>query len=220
MTKIQKIRQALEELSKKMGVASKIKEQSFFMKLIGKILFFNPGFMDTYITTMFGTVYYPERLLNDDFVYCMVQPHELVHAADMKKKPWLGVLYLFPQLLALLFFLSLLAISYSNWHLLWLLCVGFIAPIPSYWRKAVEMRGYAMTLAVTEWRYGQEGEKVQEKPPEGMHTYFTGPDYYFMWPFKKSVEDELQMWLDRVHNNELQQHIELAEDLKRIFREV
>ena len=77
-----------------------------------------------------------------------------------------------------------------------------------------------MTLAVTEWWYGKEGEKYQEKPPPGMHRYFTGPDYYFMWPFKKGVEAELQMWLDRVHKDELQQHIEVAEEMKKIFRGV
>ena len=81
------------------------------------------------------------------------------------------------------------------------------------------MRGYAMSMAVSEWWNSKDDKPYQVSPPLGMHTYFTGPDYYWMWPFKNKVNAELQMWLDRIHRNELHEYIPIAEEIKPIFRE-
>src|SRR5208283_2209132 len=84
----------------------KYKDQSTFMKILGKILFFNPSFMTSYITTIGDTIYFTTEsyTTQDSLDASIVLMHELVHMTDEKtySKPLFAISYLFPQILALL----------------------------------------------------------------------------------------------------------------------
>src|SRR4030043_385107 len=86
----------------------KYKDESLLMKILGKLMFFNKGFMTSYTTTIGSTIYFP----NSNFVKArpisssVILLHELVHLYDNSKftAPLFSFLYLFPQILVLLFF--------------------------------------------------------------------------------------------------------------------
>jgi hypothetical protein len=56
------------------------KEDSTLMKIIGKLLFFNKGFMTNYVTTLGSTIYAPGGEISD-----ITLQHELVHVKDWKR---------------------------------------------------------------------------------------------------------------------------------------
>jgi len=93
-----------------------------------------------------------------------------------------GAAYLFPQILGLgalgaigaIFFPPLLAC---------LGCLLFAAPWPAPFRAWAEVRAYRRSI---ELRPSMEEQKVEE-----YSKYFTGPDYYFMWPFKQGIRSWL-----------------------------
>lgn len=209
-------RVGIEALSSSLGVRIRNKETSWLMKVFAIVLFFNKNFMTTYTTSVFSTVYFPQSLLDDDEMFCHIMPHELVHAADMKKNPHWGVLYLFPQLLALGSLFMFLAVV-SSWHFLWAISLIFLLPLPSYWRKKVEMRGFAMSLATQEWSRGDGG--ARSIVPAYMISCFIGPDYYFMWPFPVKVLSELQDWLKCIQEGKLSEYIPIAKQIEQIFKE-
>ena len=64
----------------------KYKTESSFMKLIGKILFFNKTFMTFYTTTIGSTIYFPNRefVNNKEVSSSIIFLHELVHIHDSK----------------------------------------------------------------------------------------------------------------------------------------
>lgn len=213
----QETRRELEKLAREKGILITTKEESLLMRIIDKILFFNRQFMESFITTIGSTIYFPKNIMEDDFSFCMVTPHEMVHAEDMKTRLFTGILYLMPQLLSVFSLLSLF--SFINlFNLLWLLFLVFLLPMPSPWRKNFEMRGFAMTMACMEWRKEKEGEGHLERPPEYIKKYFTGPLYYYMWPFEEDVERELEKWLKEIHEKDISRKIKIAADIEKIFR--
>jgi ABC-type multidrug transport system fused ATPase/permease subunit len=123
----------------------KYKDQSFLMKLIGKLLFFNKTFMTDYTTTLGDTIYFP----NEAFVKVrsisstVILLHEIVHIKDSHKltKLLFSLLYACPQIL-LLFFIPMLFISWK-FALLFLL---FALPIPAFFRMYFEKRAYLSSL--------------------------------------------------------------------------
>lgn len=197
-TLLTQLEAAVKEHAPKFEV--KFKDESRFMKLIDKVLFFNKVFMTNYITTIGQKVYWPsrEKYEGDPSNSFNVLAHEFVHIMDHIKNPVKFPLsYLFPQILAapgLLFVLllpvlvPLIALSLvSSWWLLMLLFLLFMAPLPSPGRKKAEIRGYGMSFRVRMWRYNQVSDWKFERSVKA----FTGPNYYFMWPFRKQVEKEL-----------------------------
>jgi hypothetical protein len=218
MSGLQRQRQLLEQLCEKYNVVIQTKESSWLMRLIGRVLFFNKSFMSTYITTIGNTIYFPETLLNHDESFCSVIPHELVHAQDMGSKWWMSILYLFPQILFLFSFFSIFAV-FNTWNLLWLVCIIFLLPLPAYWRKNFEMRGNALSMAVLEWTYGISDQAYLTIPPPYICRAFTGADYYYMWPFKQKVTDELQTWIFRIQTDQLGKYILIADEIKPIFKD-
>jgi hypothetical protein len=159
------------------------------MQLIGKILFFNKRFMTSYITTIGSTVYFPsESDVNDNQTSSSITLlHELVHVHDAKQlsKPVFSILYLFPQILALLF-LPLLLVS-------WKVALPFLlfaAPIPAFFRMRFEKRAYLVSLYVTNalskkfhFNPALDNQKVN------WENQFKGSAYYFMWPFSGLSKD-------------------------------
>jgi len=181
----------------------RFKNESKLMKIIDKILFFNHLFMTNYITTIGQVPYWPSREhyeYNPDASFDVLA-HEFVHVMDYIKKPVRFTLgYLFPQILALpavLFillsplFITLMCLSIiSPWWLLTLLSLVALAPLPASIRKWAEVRGYGMSLRVRMWRYNQ----VTSSKFESSVRAFTGPNYYFMWPFEKDIRKELSAY--------------------------
>jgi len=167
------------------------KRDSFLMKLLAKLLFFNKSFMEEYYTTVYHTVYLPTSVKKGEERFSWgVLAHEWVHILRADLGPVGFVIrYLSPQILALFSLLSLFALGGNMswlWNLLWL---AFALPLPAYFRAYEERIAYRMTLAVDIWRFGSSMPEskayIEEK--------FTSGDYYFMWPFKRMVKK----WMDK-----------------------
>lgn len=156
------------------------KENSFLNKVISKILFFTN--YDRYWTTIYPCIYKPKSSVSN---YITLQ-HEAVHLLDMKtffgllpKMPeWFNsilysIFYLSPQVFAIF---SLLAF----FNLWWLLCLLFLAPIPSPFRFICEVRAYRRNVELGTTR-------------SYLHKYFMNSSYYFMFPFRKVVDKSLRV---------------------------
>ena len=191
----------VQELSKDIPVKVAYKDESKLMKFLGAILFFNKGFMDLYITTLGNTVYYPSRAWVQDHPTdaTLVMAHEYVHMKDNSRlgKIKYPIMYLFPQVLAVLSLLTVLAFftPYAWFFLTFLLCA---APIPAPGRKYIELRGYKMSLYalylnLSELNFDESAiARALMKSAEYGNSQFTGAGYYFMWP--KGVESELKLF--------------------------
>lgn len=164
----------------------KYKDQSWFMKALGKILFFNPSFMTSYTTTIGETVYFP----NQKFVQirpisgAVILMHELVHMYDEKKltKPVFSASYLFPQILVPIFLLMLFFLS---WKIVLPLAILCLAPIPAFFRMEYEKRAYMSSLYTLQ-KLGQRLNFDPKLTTQAQYfvSYFKDSSYYFMWPFK------------------------------------
>lgn len=168
----------------------KYKDQSPFMKFLGKVLFFNPGFMTSYTTTIGSTVYFP----TESFVSArptsaaVVLLHELVHIKDSQKisRFLFSLLYLSPQVFVL-FCLPLLLLS---WKIALPLMVLFALPIPSFFRMHFEKRAYLTSL----YSLYRLGNRLNFPPllisQEALFLQqFKDSSYYFMWPFSNIQKD-------------------------------
>lgn len=173
----------------------KYKNESPLMKLIGKIMFFNKGFMTDYTTTLGSTVYFPTETI------VRVRPvsaaavllHELVHVSDAKKlsKPLFGFLYLSPQVWALL----CIPLFFLSWKLALPLFLLFLSPVPAFFRMHFEKRAYLTSL----YAMNALGKKMNFNPLlatqiKGYVGHFKDSSYYFMWPFgniQKEFDDAL-----------------------------
>lgn len=172
------------------------KQDSKFMKLLSKILFFNKDFMTRYVTVIGSTVYVPSKdwLKFNPTGALITLAHEWVHMKDNRQ--W-GILYtlayLSPQIFALLAPLGF----WNPWFFLFALC---ILPFPSLGRSEIELRGYTMTMAVRWWLF--------EKEPnyEKYAKYFTSSAYYWMYPLKDSVIDDLECCFERIRRCNLKPH--------------
>lgn len=177
----------------------RIKEDSKLMRAIGVVVgLFNDTFMTRYVTTIYPYVYFSrDRTVAANRVWKTLA-HEWIHLRTAKRlgRVRAAVLYLWPQCMACLALLSVCAAWWGTgwlWHLLWLVC---LAPIPAYFRAQEEFRAYAMSLAVERWRFGAVSDQSVERIAEN----FYGPDYYFMWPFKKLVFKRLRKELDAIED--------------------
>lgn len=168
----------------------KYKDQSWFMKLLGKLLFFNKSFMTSYTTTIGSDVYFPSESYTRarPISSAVVLLHELVHVTDGKRltKPLFGALYLSPQILALL----CLPLFLLSWKIALPLMVLFASPIPSYFRMYFEKRAYLTSLYCL-YRIGQikNFDPKLENQSKSFQGHFADSQYYFMWPFKNISKD-------------------------------
>jgi hypothetical protein len=94
--------------------------------------------------------------------------------------------------LALLSLFALFAFL-SPYFLLFLPFLLCLAPIPSVPRKNKEMRGYGMSLKVEQWR----GDSIGNLTWLVAHSAnnFVNSNYWYMYPFRNTVEGELTSWL-------------------------
>lgn len=168
----------------------KYKDQSWFMRLLGVLLFFNKSFMTNYTTTIGSTVYFP----SESFVKvrpvsaAIVLLHELVHIKDAHKfsKPVFGFLYLMPQILAIL----CLPLFLLSWKIALPLVLLFAAPTPAFFRMHFEKRAYLTSL----YAINALGSRLNFKPllasqEQSFIGQFKDSSYYFMWPFGNLQKD-------------------------------
>jgi len=170
------------------------KKESFLMKMLSFVLFFNPLFMSSYVSVIYPKLYVPSHPWKEDDHYSavLVLAHEWVHLSDRKRFGLLfDIGYLFPQCLV---FLSLLAPFLSWW---WLLCLLFLLPIPSLTRAWLEYRAYSVTMACMWWLNEIEANYYW------IEIQFTGRWYYFMWPFKGIIRKMYERKLEMIKKDQL-----------------
>ena len=177
-----------------LGIQLRDKSSSWLQRFIGVLLFLPTGgsYMHRFWTTIGRTVYAPSRRNSFDW---SVLFHEAMHVRQHRRHPILHSLtYLCPQLIAIpAFGIMLLAFGLAWWSLLGLL---FILPFPAYWRMRSELEGYKMSVAAYELhRSGLGWEAIDH-----IRGNFTGPAYWFMWPFGASIERELKAHLTEIGN--------------------
>lgn len=213
---------AKKELSKDYKFDVRFKNESFLMKCISYILFFNKAFKKSFITTIGNNIYYPSQsfIELEDTNSEIALYHELVHIDDKNNDKLFELKYLFPQILAPL---TLFA-GFESWFLAAMLFLIAILPWPAYWRKNLELRGYKNTLYCLYLYYKEMGigdddftRKSLVANAKRMNKFFVGPDYYFMWPFS-SIEKDLLKAVDDIMKGNLSD-IPLHESVKRVFEE-
>lgn len=175
----------------------KYKNQSLLMKALGKLMFFNRGFMTEYTTTIGNTIYFPsEKFIKIHPVSSLIiLLHELVHLHDQKKvgKIPFVISYLFPQILVPFCLLLLLLVS---WKIVIPLAILFSAPIPALFRMYWEKRAYLSSLYVMQLLGNKLHFNPHLKTQETIFkNNFHGPFYYFMWPFH-DIDHQFDQALD------------------------
>lgn len=160
------------------GVKVKRKNEIWYHRLLGKVFKQYKRFS----TTIGNTI-----AMADGHGW-EVLVHEGRHTLQGQKQ---GVflhsfLYLFPQILVPI---CLLLCFISPWFLLGLL---FGAPIPAYFRMKKELQAYRDSVIVSYWKYGHRSSSQIEF----IVNMFSGPSYYFMWPFKSYIRNKLYDFSD------------------------
>lgn len=173
-------------------------EPNFLMRVVSAFVsLFNKDFNTRYITVIGGTMWVPKDYIarSPDLSLLELLAHETMHERDRKKLGSIlfSFLYLTPQILAVFSLLALLAIWFSPYWLLSLLCLLFIAPVPSIARMYFELRGYRTNVFFMRHVDNLDEETLRSRI-EYITDQFTGPYYYFMWPFKKHIT---KLLLDR-----------------------
>ena len=166
------------------GFRVREKKDSWWMRMIGRLMFWNDGFMEC-LTRSGRTVYLPELGVDIGSM-----GHELRHAVDGFRNTNLmvGRMYYFPQWIGLLSLLSLVAIWGGGGWLWWLVCLVCLLPIPSPGRMMMERRGYLVSLLVLSW---QHGSTIALSKVDEVLDLLSGKEYYWAWPFRKG----LKLWL-------------------------
>lgn len=173
----------LDEIAKKYVPKFKVisKEDSWFHRTIGFIF---RAYFTRYWTTIGYTAAHPPGRKHN----WTTKIHEIQHARQSKKytRVGMGLLYLLPQILALLFILP--AIFVSWWFLFGLL---FLLPLPAYFRMKFELEAYQLSVMVDYWL----GRNTDYTIDHYTHQ-FVSLAYYVMWPFKSYVRGNLNAaWL-------------------------
>jgi hypothetical protein len=164
----------------------RFKDESFSMRALGKLLFFNNKFTSSFTTTIGRTIYFPSRqwCAEDPGRASSVLAHELVHI-DQYAQWNLGFVvgYLFPQVLALL---SVLAIWFGPVALAFLL---FLLPLPAPLRARFEAQAYNTSIAVAEQiaQVTLTPLAVRSMAVSIAQANFSSANYYYMWPWTNSA---------------------------------
>lgn len=194
------------------------KNQTWWMRILGKIMFFNPRFMTDFTTTLGNTVYFP----SSDFFgqvsekeAMIILAHEFVHISDQAKQGRLkySLLYAIPQI----FILWAPILFLFHW---WLACLWiclWAIPFPAYWRMRSEFHGYSMSLFVSNYLLKEMGMDQINRTyalndlADQLSKEFTSSSYYFMWMFgvNKSLHDQVNLIL----SNEILKQDDIYEEV-------
>lgn len=148
-------------------------------------MFFNPGFMTSFITTIGDTIYWPSRefVQNNPQSVSEVFIHECTHIYDEKRVgsvPFkLG--YLFPQILALPMLLLLFVLT---WKIVLPLVILCLLPLPAPFRAYFERRAYFVSMRAGYSLHGWDPAVI------GAHAAknFKNSSYYWMMPFGEDAK--------------------------------
>tara|TARA_R110002074_G_scaffold48773_2_gene124652 strand:+ start:116 stop:709 length:594 start_codon:yes stop_codon:yes gene_type:complete len=186
------------------GFSIEKKEKSSLMKLLSILLFFNKSFMTKYATTAYPKIYVPTfwgKHKRTQLMELEMLIHEFVHLSDRKKYGHLfNIIYLAPQIF------SLLALA-ALWNPWFLLALGFLLPWPSPGRAWLEYRGYRMSIAFYYWTRGKKCNM------NWVARQFTGPNYYFMFPFKKYIIKRLESDLKNIEKDDIPNDMRKIKDI-------
>lgn len=175
--------------------AVKFKKESWILRTVRPILeIFNKGYWDRYITTLGNTMYVPDDWFErgDPKSLLATTAHEVIHMYQSKRQTNFihGVLYLFPQVLAVFSLLAFLAIPFGLgwlWSLLFLL---FLLPLPAPFRYMKELEAYRVKLLFFKHAYAAGPDMVQWAK-DGIIQNLAKSDYYFCWPFPGMIQKDL-----------------------------
>jgi len=156
----------------------KYKDQDPLMKVLGTLMFFNPQFKTSFVTTIGDTIYFPNKEYTDHASVSEVFIHECTHIHDEQgmgsARFKLG--YLFPQILALPMLLLLFVLT---WKIVVPLALACLLPWPAPFRAKSERHAYFVSMRV--------GYTMHNVDPElsGPHyaKNFKNSSYYWMMPF-------------------------------------
>jgi hypothetical protein len=176
------------------GFEIRYKNESWSQKLIAVLIYvFNRKYMSRYVTTIYPRVYFPSRefVEKNPWTAAKILAHEYVHLFDAKGvSMYWKACYLSPQLL-LLALAGIASVVLGTMHAPWwshaIGTVAALLPWPSPWRRDAELRGYAMNMLVNVWRHGT----IRRSTIEWIVDKFTGAAYYFMWPFRKGMNERV-----------------------------
>lgn len=195
----------------------KFKNKSFIQKILGFVLFFVPGYMTNYVTTMFGNVYVPSKeWLEKSPRRCWkILAHEYVHLLDEKENGLkFKISYLAPQIYAI----GLLGLVGATWNPWFFLCLGFAFFLKpgSQSRTKWELRGYAMSMAADLWSTG----RVTPSMIDFIAKNFYGSAYYWMWRNETVVKQELRGIEIQLSRGQYKStHVVAAEALKKVLQQ-
>ena len=176
------------------GFKIKHKKDSLLMRALSCLLFFNKGFMNSYVTTMYPEIYVPDwwgKYKNMSFSELGIIAHEYVHLSDRKRMGWwFNILYLSPQIFSLLAFGAF-------WNLWFLTALFFLLPWPSPGRAWLEYRGYTMNIAIHYW------VKKEKCDTDWIVEQFITSNYYYMFPFKNFLIRKFDQEYNKIVSGDL-----------------
>ncbi len=173
----------------------KYKNNSFIMKILSVIMFFNKGFMTTYVNTFGSSIYYPSQqyIIDNPIDSEIVLLHELVHMYDVKKKGTIlyTLLYGFPQILILL----CIPLFFFFWKIALAITILLLLPLPAYFRMNFEKRAYLCSLYALNC-YSKKNninnvdlQNIIDLNKDSFCKEFNSSSYYYMWIFNSIKND-------------------------------
>lgn len=143
-----------------------------------------------FTTTIGHTIYFPDKEYIKKDSACITLMHELVHLYDMDRVGFFlfAFLYLFPQILAVLF----LPILFFSWKIA-LIGLLLLLPWPAYFRMNYERRAYFVSLYTMKKIEEIDGVNyLLDVNKDVFIKQFTGANYYFMWFFPNLKKDFIE----------------------------
>lgn len=159
------------------GFEVKFKDESNFHKLLGRLSIWSwsrnnegqrtYGYMDM-TTTMGNKVWFPSNEYVSQTLPSQTLEHEWVHMKD--GQTFFGWLPFIP--------------AFINRTMMNIMYIGCL-PWPGFVRAYAEIRAYRRSLELVE-------DERRETYKSWVIEQFTGPSYFFMWPFRSHIERLLE----------------------------
>jgi len=195
MKNFQKIADCSKKHFSKLDI--KYKDESIFMKILAKFLFFNKNFMTHYTTTIGSSIYFPSKSFVEEHPISasITLLHELVHVYDSIKYSQIifSLLYLSPQIL-FIFTLPLLIIS---WKFIFFIIL-FLLTLPAFFRMHFEKRAYLVSLYCANYFNKINMSNIDLVKSKNYYlSNFKNSGYYFMWIFD-NLDKEFDSSLEKI----------------------
>lgn len=180
----------------------RFKNESRFMQILGKLMFFNKDFLTKFTTTIGSTIYFPSSIYIDSvpLSIMIVFLHELTHIYDSKRFIAFiyKFLYLFPQILILL----CLPLFLLSWKIALPLMLFFALPLPAYFRMYFEKRAYMVSIYALQKIIDKKNVSANiHREANNSLKNFKNANYYWMWVFV-NLDIEFKKAVEKVENKE------------------